>query len=584
MSVFNLAASSGVISLKYALSSLFSISRMLDRTQLSRSSLTCMAAFPILTGEFYEPNQINICSATGESIMSLSPQNFPQEVFLCFAGPVGSNMAETIKIFERELRTFDFHPIEIHITNGLQAYFNDVPDQFDDYKARYDTLISASNKLRQITKKPDVMTHLASTAISELRKRIIADGTPKKIAYLIRQIKRPEEIAAFRNIYGRSFYTVSLYSDPRVRLERISRSISKQSIGRIENEIATTQAEQLLRDDEFQEEEKLGQNLRSAFPMADAFIDTTKPDEVGAQVARFCKLLFGANDESPTRAEYGMYMAKSASLRSLDLSRQVGAAIFSEKSVIKTLGCNEVPSSAGGTYWSGDPGDSREIFRGYDTNDDMKIRMLDDVLLNLRLNDALVEEYKNVSGKQLLQKIEESEQKSRYRNLIMMDTIEFGRIIHAEMNAITDAARNGISLSDTIMYCTTFPCHLCAKHIIASGIKKVVYIEPYPKSYAVQLYSGELIVSRTAELGSAKVRFEPFIGIAPYRYREFFERARRKDSSGAAMLWRSGHPELLHQSDFAMFSAYVELEKAYLGKNQRDILAAGIVEPVSARG
>ncbi|MFC5421610.1 deaminase [Bosea eneae] len=110
------------------------------------------------------------------------------------------------------------------------------------------------------------------------------------------------------------------------------------------------------------------------------------------------------------------------------------------------------------------------------------------------------------------------------------------------MNAITDAARNGIPLNNSLMYCTTFPCHLCAKHIIAAGIRKVVYIEPYPKSYAIELYGGELIVSRTAEMESGKVRFEPFIGIAPYRYREFFERGRRKDSNGNAMKWRRGEP------------------------------------------
>lgn len=56
--------------------------------------------------------------------------------------------------------------------------------------------------------------------------------------------------------------------------------------------------------------------------------------------------------------------------------------------------------------------------------------------------------------------------------------------MHAEMFAITDAARRGLSVRDATLYCTTFPCHMCARHIIASGIRKVVYIEPYPKSMA----------------------------------------------------------------------------------------------------
>ena len=276
----------------------------------------------------------------------------------------------------------------------------------------------------------------------------------------------------------------------------------------------------MIDKDEFEEENDYGQKLRDAFPLADVFIESTINNAINGQVDRFCKLLFGTNFESPTRDEYGMYMAKSASLHSLDLSRQVGAAIFSSRGEIHTLGCNEVPSLEGGTYWSGDPSDSREYTKGYDTNDDMKIRMLDDVLLCLKEQNALIDEFKDTDGKSLLKRIQTSEFKFKYKNLIMMDTIEFGRIIHAEMNAITDAARSGVALNNSIMFCTTFPCHLCAKHIIASGIKKVVFIEPYPKSYALELYADEIIVAKTVDKSERRIRFEPFTGIAPYRYRE----------------------------------------------------------------
>ena len=71
----------------------------------------------------------------------------------------------------------------------------------------------------------------------------------------------------------------------------------------------------------------------------------------------------------------------------------------------------------------------------------------------------------------------------------IMDIIEFGRMIHAEMLAISDAARLGRATEDATLYCTTFPCHLCAKHIVAAGIDRVVFLEPYPKSYAQKLHS-----------------------------------------------------------------------------------------------
>ena len=50
---------------------------------------------------------------------------------------------------------------------------------------------------------------------------------------------------------------------------------------------------------------------------------------------------------------------------------------------------------------------------------------------------------------------------------------------HAETNAISLAARSGIKLQGTIMYTTTFPCINCAKAIVGSGIKEIVFWEDY---------------------------------------------------------------------------------------------------------
>jgi len=46
--------------------------------------------------------------------------------------------------------------------------------------------------------------------------------------------------------------------------------------------------------------------------------------------------------------------------------------------------------------------------------------------------------------------------------------------IHAELNAILSAARNGVSLEDCILYTQWYPCHECAKAIIQAGIKHVI--------------------------------------------------------------------------------------------------------------
>ena len=59
--------------------------------------------------------------------------------------------------------------------------------------------------------------------------------------------------------------------------------------------------------------------------------------------------------------------------------------------------------------------------------------------------------------------------------------------IHAEQNCIAFAARNGVSTEDCTLYVTTAPCVHCAKIIIASKIKKVVYKEIYKNDFGIQL-------------------------------------------------------------------------------------------------
>ena len=53
------------------------------------------------------------------------------------------------------------------------------------------------------------------------------------------------------------------------------------------------------------------------------------------------------------------------------------------------------------------------------------------------------------------------------------------RTVHAEQNAICQAARYGIPIDGSTLYCTMLPCYTCAKMIINSGIKKVVCIKDY---------------------------------------------------------------------------------------------------------
>ena len=64
---------------------------------------------------------------------------------------------------------------------------------------------------------------------------------------------------------------------------------------------------------------------------------------------------------------------------------------------------------------------------------------------------------------------------------------ELCRGIHAEQNAILQAAQFGISLRDSVLYGTTQPCVLCAKMLINTGIKRMVVLGGYPDSLAREM-------------------------------------------------------------------------------------------------
>ena len=59
--------------------------------------------------------------------------------------------------------------------------------------------------------------------------------------------------------------------------------------------------------------------------------------------------------------------------------------------------------------------------------------------------------------------------------------------IHAEQNAIVQAAYSGTSVKDGILYVTDQPCVLCAKMAINAGIKKIVFRGDYPDELAMEL-------------------------------------------------------------------------------------------------
>ncbi len=77
--------------------------------------------------------------------------------------------------------------------------------------------------------------------------------------------------------------------------------------------------------------------------------------------------------------------------------------------------------------------------------------------------------------------------------------------VHAEQNAIIQAAKLGVSIDGATLYCTHQPCVMCAKMIVNSGIVRVVYQEGYPDEFSLEiLKEGGVQLERYIPEGAAE--------------------------------------------------------------------------------
>lgn len=246
-------------------------------------------------------------------------------------------------------------------------------------------------------------------------------------------VKRPEEVSVLRRIYGPGFFLIGVYTPEDDRLKYVTD----------DNEIPEAQARKLIARDA-DEGLPYGQRTRSTFQLADVFLRLDGTNTLKNQAKRFVDLVFGHPYETPKREEQAMFLAHAASLRSADLSRHVGDVIVSKTGELLATGANDVPKYGGGAYWPGE-GDQRDYKLGKGSNKAAIEEFLLEIVQKLA-PEASTEERRAI--------------KKELEDTRLSDLTEYGRIVHAEMDAITSCARKGVSPREGKMYVTTFPCHI----------------------------------------------------------------------------------------------------------------------------
>lgn len=509
------------------------------RTRLPSASLTPIEIVPVQ-----------------EAPLTLRPH--PELVF-GLVGPIGVNLDPVITALSRELKTFNYRSVAIQLSKLIESFLgSDHSSEAEDQ--RITKLMDEGTRLRDKSARGDAVALLGIAEILRLRAEELNNQFESN-AYILRSLKHPAEVETLRNVYGTGFFLISVYAPREVRVSALADRIRRSRFGKGIH--ARSKAEDLVERDELEESTSLGQDVKDAFPLADLFVDSRNKSALEAQISRFLQLLFGNVFHTPTRDEHGMHFARSAALRSSDLNRQVGAAILRPEGDLVAVGCNDVPKAGGDLYWPADKGDARDFQKGVDAMADERVQVLGELLERLERHNILSEKTKKNELNGLVKELISGSKKAVLKGTRVMSLLEFGRSVHAEMAALTSAARLGISVRDATLFCTTFPCHMCARHIVASGIKRVVYVEPYPKSMAKKLHRDAISVDPTAP-SSDHVNFEPFEGIAPRQYQVIFDAGElRKDTEGKAVDWRlrSGTPR------FARFqNTYHEIEIAIVAR------------------
>ncbi|HBE9180351.1 TPA: dCMP deaminase family protein [Serratia fonticola] len=478
------------------------------------------------------------------------------ELVIGLVGAVGTNL-DLLKVSITEmLKAYSYDVEEIRISKDIIKQFRPIPESTDNYTTA-DELMSAGNYLRRKSRNNAILSMAVSALISSSREKD-ENQTPKpksRKAYIIQSLKHPDEVNLLREVYTNGFYLIGVYANEERRKNYLvdHRSMSEPHAEKL-----------IIRDAD--EDDKWGQHTRDTYELSDFFVNfDNNYDRITNHLWRFFDLIFGKPNVSPTFDEYAMSMAYSASLRSADLSRQVGA-VLTKNNMILTTGANDIPTFGGGLYWPEmindriqDIDGGRDYMLGYDSNADEKKNIITDILK--KVSDA-IENCKNDDISSNKNEIEDiistSLDKSRIR-----DITEYGRVVHAEMEAILSCARSEINTYRTTLYCTTFPCHNCAKHIVASGIEKVLYIEPYPKSKAFVFHKDSITSSENSNEVN-KVIFEPFVGVGPRCYFNLFSinlgigyKIVRKDKEGKVMKWNRRNGRLRIQM---LPSSYIEKE------------------------
>jgi len=474
------------------------------------------------------PNKVS--STTKEETTSIQKvsNTYIDEVVIGLCAPIGSKKEAVIQAIKNEFESkYKYEVKIIKLSDFILKYTKSsgIQEGKTPTYSSYIDRINGGNDLRSKFKDNSILAEFATLSINNYRNEYSGGSETKtvdtvdldqdkRVCYIIDSLKHKDEVELLRTIYRDVFYMFSIHSPLEERHSTLR-----------DKDIAPSEIEELIKVDEHQNE-SYGQDVRNAFIEGDFFVRASNfnlSKRLESNIQRYLNLIFDSEIVTPHPHEIAMYQAKSASNNSACLSRQVGACITDKDFNVISKGWNDVPKFGGNLYFEGFERDERCKALGYCSNDLQKEAIVDDILSNI----LEVEAVRNVIANNtfLENRIKKVIKKSKLKGLI-----EFSRSVHAEMHAIINGSQlSGSKMIGGKLFCTTYPCHNCARHIVVAGIEDIYYIEPYKKSLCIALHSDSMTEDENEK---GKVKILIYDGVAPRRFLSFFTMNRERKQNG----------------------------------------------------
>lgn len=456
----------------------------------------------------------------GQSRIPSVEERYTPELVIALVGPIGSGVSMAAGILADTLRNqFGYTGNVLKVSDLLNAHAGAVAETpaVRGSANWTDTLQRIGSKLRE-TK---THAYTADLAIGQINLDRDADRAAGRFSErrftIIDSLKHPAEVARLQHVYGQAFWLLGVFAPEEKRRERISAALG-----------SSHEVTRVMSVDE-DEKNKWGQRVRDTVFLSDYFIrnDGDNDEFLKTSLLRLLDVIFGVGVQTPTRDESAMYAAASAAAKGACLSRQVGAVILNKQGEIIGTGNNDVPKSGGGLYTFEDGKGDHRCYKWKTKrchNDDRKDKLREQII-NALLSNGLLRPEKRAEAEEIIFSTD------------VKQLIEYSRAVHAEMEAIISVARSGgQGVKGATLYTTTYPCHNCARHIVAAGIDRVVYIEPYAKSLAIELHSDAI----TVDPGDKKrVAFVQYEGMAPKNLLKVFRHGQARKGADGRLVSRS---------------------------------------------